>query len=550
MRLCKSKTKSETGYDYVVNSLDILTPYGQKRVKAIEAFGPGDEEGLREVLNCLEQTITSMKEEPQLFEKIQEILRQIKDNSLTIERSSNDVLTIVELYEIKIFLMQTEKISQHLKLAKSAKIPVPEAFLPIELGSLLDILDPDLERINTFYIYDSFSEKLAALRRKKRQLDLDIRKINKMQKHALEAKYRITMTPKFEYMVSKADKNLIKEANSIPELIISDEDYMTAIYTLRGDEKTDQLRMRLEEVNKDIEDEEFAIRERLSSEIGRHKNQLVQNCDIIGELDFNLAKAKFSIRSNCVKPVIVKDHIIRISNGRQLILEDILKKSGRDYCPVSIELYDGVACITGANMGGKTITLKMVGQCVLLAQHGFFVSCDEAEIGLSGYVHILVGDSQNLQRGLSSFGSEMEELKDILDRSKDRALLLIDEIAGGTNPVEGQALTKAIVSYLSIKPYISLITTHFDNVAVGENIRQMQVRGLKGANFENLTREIKYANKQERIEIIGKYMDYRIYEVSGEDRIPKDALNIAKMLGLNRDIIESAKKNMEDRYEE
>ena len=200
-------------------------------------------------------------------------------------------------------------------------------------------------------------------------------------------------------------------------------------------------------------------------------------------------------------------------------------------------------------MGGKTITLKMVGQCSLLAQHGFYVPCSRAKIGLSSYVHILIGDSQNVQRGLSSFGSEMEELKEILDRSKDRALLLIDEIASGTNPVEGMALTKSIVNYLSEKSYISVITTHFDNVTAGK-VRNMQVRGLAGVDYELLTREIRYANRKERIEIISKYMDYRLYEVADNKEIPKDALNIAQMLGIDREIIEQARKYMEDPKDE
>ncbi|NLT47905.1 MAG: DNA mismatch repair protein MutS, partial [Clostridiales bacterium] len=199
------------------------------------------------------------------------------------------------------------------------------------------------------------------------------------------------------------------------------------------------------------------------------------------------------------------------------------------------------------NMGGKTISLKMVGQCAMLAQHGFYVPCTRARIGLSSYIHILIGDSQNLQRGLSSFGSEMEELKDILDRSKDGALLLIDEIASGTNPVEGLALTRSIVDYLSDQAYISLITTHFDNVSIGGKIRNMQVRGLADVDFELLSREIRYANRRERIEIIGKYMDYRLYEVADNKEIPKDALNIAQMLGIDRDIITRARKYMEDR---
>ena len=193
-------------------------------------------------------------------------------------------------------------------------------------------------------------------------------------------------------------------------------------------------------------------------------------------------------------------------------------------------------------MGGKTISLKLVGQVSILAQYGFFVPCRRARVGLSNYMQMLIGDSQSVERGLSSFGSEMEELKEILDKSSDRSVLLIDEIASGTNPVEGLALTRSLVDYLKEKPYITLITTHFETVTETEGVINMQVRGLADADFSKLNREIQYANRRERINIISKYMDYRLYRVQRQGHIPKDALNIAKMLGISKEIIDGAQK--------
>ena len=70
----------------------------------------------------------------------------------------------------------------------------------------------------------------------------------------------------------------------------------------------------------------------------------------------------------------------------------------------------------------------------------------------------------------------------------------------------------------------------------------MQVRGLSGVDFRKLDSELKYANRKERINIISKYMDYRLYAVEKNGEIPKDALNIAKMLGINKEIIDGAQK--------
>ena len=70
----------------------------------------------------------------------------------------------------------------------------------------------------------------------------------------------------------------------------------------------------------------------------------------------------------------------------------------------------------------------------------------------------------------------------------------------------------------------------------------MQVTGLANVDFEKLNREIRYANRRERINIIQKYMDYRLQRVDNAAQIPKDALNIAKMLGIDNSIIEKAKQ--------
>ena len=70
----------------------------------------------------------------------------------------------------------------------------------------------------------------------------------------------------------------------------------------------------------------------------------------------------------------------------------------------------------------------------------------------------------------------------------------------------------------------------------------MQVRGLADCDFRLLNREIQRANRRERINIISKYMDYRLCRVEKQGEVPKDALNIAKMLGISSEIIEGAKK--------
>ena len=543
MRLSNVKTRSETGLDHVMQSINVMTPFGKKRMKETVPFMPGDEDRLNDEFRKLEELLDLSGEKPQTVELLIETFMDMKDVVFTIERSKNNVLSVVELFEIKSLLLKMKRI---IELLETAGHQLSEEFILIDTAELLDTLDPRKDRMNTFYIYDEFSETLADLRKQKRELEINVRKAQKIIRQQIVSRYGITLTPKFDYCVSKSNKELVKIIKEIPELTSGDEDYLSVTFVLKNTDEIDGYVQELDRLGESIEEEELKIQEELSKEVYRFSGILLKNCEKIGELDFTLSKAVYARHHNCVKPQIVTDHRIEIEEGRHLVVEEILNQKNKPYCPVSIRLQDGVTCITGANMGGKTVSLKLVGLVAMLTQYGFFVPCRAAKVGLSNYIHILIGDSQSVQRGLSSFGSEMEELKEILDQSRERSLLLIDEIASGTNPIEGLALTKSLVGYLRARPYISLITTHFDSVTVGEDIKNMQVRGLANADFNKLEKELRYANRRERIEIIQKYMDYRLYHAENDEEIPKDALNIAKMLGIYDEIIENAKTYIND----
>ena len=538
MRLSNVKTRSETGLDHVMQSINVMTPFGKKRMKEMKPFLPGEEELLDKEFRKLEELYHLAEKKPHTVEQLVETFMDLKDVSFTVERSKGNALSVVELFEIKSLLL---KMKRTVELIDETEMPLSEEFILSDTMELLDALDPRKDRMDTFYIYDAFSEELGNLRKRKRELEIGLRRALKEIKKKVEVQYGISMTPKFDYVVSKSNKELVKIIKEIPELTVDDEDYLSVTFTLKGTEETDAINLEMDRLNESIEEQELIVRENLSAQIHQCSPVLLKNCEKIGILDFTLAKAVYAKQHHCIKPVLVQDHRIDIIEGRHLVVEEILTEKNKRYCPVSIELQDGVTCITGANMGGKTVSLKLVGLIAMMTQYGFFVPCSSAQIGLSNYIHILIGDSQSLQRGLSSFGSEMEELKEILDQSKERSLILIDEIASGTNPVEGLALTKSLVAYLKARPYISLITTHFDSVTVGGGIKNMQVRGLADADFQKLEKELRYANRRERIEIIQKYMDYRLHHAENDEEIPKDALNIAKMLGIYDEIIENAK---------
>lgn len=543
-RLTNAKTGKEAGLEYLFSKVQIKTPFGQKALKEQKPFFPGDEEGLSKELDRVETLTAFVRDDREVLNAMEvNVFHDMKDISNTLTRSQEVTLSVVELFEVKSLLLKMEAL---LKLWDTSLVKLPEEFRPEDTSSLLDLLDPRGDRLGNFYIYEEFSKELGELREEKRHSEMSLRKIQRGAREKLKKEFGIVLTPKCDCAVSKAESREVDKYSNCPYLGIVDQDYMSITFALMPDNESDQVLKQMDAIQVKMEEEEERVQKMLSEKIWEQSQIVGENCRRIGLLDLTIAKAAFGAERNCTRPEICKNLSLEIHEGRHLYVEDVLVARGKEYVPVSLSLVQGVTCITGANMGGKTVTLKLVGLLVAMAQYGYFVSAKHMEIGLFDYMQMLIGDSQSVERGLSSFGSEMEELKEILDKSRDRSLLLIDEIASGTNPQEGMALTHSIIEYLKDKAYISLITTHFDVRCQEEKVNNLQVIGLANVDFNKLNKEIRYANRKARIQIIGKYMDYRLQRIDGCGVIPKDALNIAKMLGIGGEIIDTAKKYLKE----
>lgn len=536
--LSKTATRQAVGFTYVWDEISPHTPYGAREKSVFKPYMPGEETSLDSHYTDMERLLDRVCGDKRTVDTILTELCELKEISLSVANSDTQVLSIPELFNIKGFLVHSRRIKACLKDALGE---APRRYFLEDTDDLLDVMDPTGEYLDTFFVYDAFSEKLAAYRKENREMEAQIRRVKKGIRERLQREHGFFMTPKFELSVPRANTALLELADSIPELERASEDYMNILFEIRDTGDIFDLQARQKELAGLIEEEELEVCRKLSREIAKRKSVLAANCEAAGRFDLDLAKCLFAKEHACVRPQVTGEHYLLIEDGRNLQVEDALKAQKREYMPVSIALSDGVTAITGANMGGKTINLKMVTQCALMVQYALFVPAKRMEAGLSNYIHVLIGDSQNVQRGLSSFGSEMEELKEMLDNAQDRSLLMIDEIASGTNPAEGFALTKSFMSYFAKKPYITIITTHFDHAAAGEEVRNLQVKGLSGADFDKLARELSAANRRQRIEILGRYMDYHLIPVQNAGEVPRDALNIAKILGIYDEIIDEAR---------
>jgi DNA mismatch repair ATPase MutS len=535
------RTNREIGFLDVLSALRPHTPFGRKRAAAMRAFMPGEEAALEAEYDRLAGVLNMVAAHGDAAKRVSELFDEIKDLSHSLARCKEYVLSTVELFEIKVLLLHTEAFAG---ICKALGPAMPDGFAPMDTGGLLRALDPEGTGIPTFYIYDHFSEQLAKLRKRKKEKERLLRADRKRLADAVFGAVGVSPDAKFEAVIARSDEAAMEAARRAPQLYAAGEDLFAVRFALATDEKARALGAEAEALSAEIEEEEERVRAALTDAVSAEAERILENCERIGALDFLMAKAAHALRHGCVRPAITRDFVLRVEEGRHLPTERALREKGRAYRPVSIALEEGVSCITGANMGGKTVSMKLVGLVAAMSGHGLFVPCKSALVGLPSSIGILIGDSQDLRKGLSGFGGEMEDLNAILAESEARALILIDEIAGSTNPAEGRALTKGLIAHLSAKPCITLITTHFDRVASGAAVANYRVRGLSGADLSALAEALRDADSGERLKAIGALMDYRLERVSGESDTPKDAIRIAEILGVNKEIISLARNFM------
>ena len=209
----------------------------------------------------------------------------------------------------------------------------------------------------------------------------------------------------------------------------------------------------------------------LSSKVMGVAHDLFVLVGILGEIDVILAKGKYGQANKCTMPKMNKDGYIRLVRARHPLLpiEEAVPNTiefGRDYTAI---------VITGPNTGGKTVTLKTVGLCTLMAQSGLPVpALDGSELTVFDQVFADIGDEQSIEQSLSTFSSHMVNIVDILGKFDENSLVLFDELGAGTDPQEGAALAISILDEVVGRGARVMATTHYPELkAYGYNRPQV-----------------------------------------------------------------------------
>ncbi len=215
-----------------------------------------------------------------------------------------------------------------------------------------------------------------------------------------------------------------------------------------------ELNNRLAEAASAEREEVERILRELSALVGERAAELDALVEATAAVDVALACATLSRRWRGAAVEIADE--VRLLAARHPLLD------GQTAVPIDLELGGlRVLVVSGPNTGGKTVALKTLGLAALLHQAGLRPPALEAALPVFDHVLADVGDEQSIEMSLSTFSAHLGNIVRILDAAGERSLVLLDELAAGTDPVEGSALAQALLARLAAQARLTLVTTHY-----------------------------------------------------------------------------------------
>ncbi len=237
---------------------------------------------------------------------------------------------------------------------------------------------------------------------------------------------------------------------------------------------------------------------------------------VAADLDLVAGRAGLARSLDATRPIVERAGRIQLKGGRH----PVLALRGVDVVPNDLSVTDAkpVLVLSGPNAGGKTVALKTLGLCALLVQHGCFIPAAEgSRVDLFDAVLAAIGDQQTVEADLSSFSAHLVTLKGMVDGATAHQLVLLDEVASGTDPAQGAAIARAVLEHLADHDCRVVVTTHF-----------APLKGLSAVDERFAIAAVQYSEGTPSYRVIAG--------ATGESH----ALSIARRMGLPASLLQRA----------
>lgn len=371
---------------------------------------------------------------------------------------------------------------------------------------------------------DNASEKLSRIRRTLRNSSLNIKeRLDKIVKNPKQSQYLqdaiVTMRQGRYVVPVKAEYKA-----QIPGLL---HDTSASGATLFIEP------MSVVEINNEIKELQAAekneierILSELSGEAAQFAESAMRSYDALVEIDLCFAKAKLAYAMKASVPELNCDGIIMLKNARHPLID--MKKA----VPITLEIGTAYRAliITGPNTGGKTVAMKTVGLLTLMAYCGLMIPAgDNSRIAVFDGVFADIGDEQSIEQSLSTFSSHMNNIISILGAAGDNSLVLFDELCSGTDPIEGSALSIAILTELIKRKSTVIATTHYP---------ELKTFAMENKDTENACCEFDIETLKPTYKLL--------IGIPGRS----NAFEISKKLGLDESLVEAASNFVSGEYKE
>jgi len=268
----------------------------------------------------------------------------------------------------------------------------------------------------------------------------------------------------------------------------------------------------------------------LSAAVGEQAMEIETTVEALAELDVALAKAEYGYELRAVQPDLMgpladapgKPSTAPFPEYVQLVRARHPLLPAESVVPIDVTVGGefAIVVITGPNTGGKTVALKTVGLLAAMAQCGLQIPAAEgSRLRVFSGLYADIGDEQSIEQSLSTFSSHMTNIITILAEATEGALVLLDELGAGTDPTEGSALGRAILTQLLERRVPAIVTTHYAEL----KLFAQATAGVENAAVEFDVRTLSPT-----------------YKLSIGSPGRSNAFAIARRLGLPEDIISQA----------